>query len=459
MNTKTDKKDFSQGSIASNVLRIALPMMVAEFVHILYNFIDRMYIGHIPGTGTVSLAGMGLSLPLITAVSAFANLGATGGSPLCAIARGAGDNKKAQNIQETAFTLLLLLGVFLTALMFIFRRPFLTLLGGDEETLPYALEYFGVYAWGTVFSIIALGMNPFINMQGFPKTGMFTVLLGAVLNIILDPLFIFTLNMGVKGAALATVISQAASCAWVVCFLFGKKALLPVRKLQLDRVHLKEILSLGVSGFLFKLTNTVTQAVSNITLKNWGGAMSTMYISAMSVTVSMKEFALLPVTSITNGANPVMSFNYGAGRYDRTRQTIRFLLYSMLALDTAVFLAMELVPAWFAGLISSDQELIRLCVPCMRTFFALYSFMALQVAGQNTFVALNRPKYSVFFSLFRKLMLITVFTVLLPYTRLGVMGVFAAEPLSEIIGGTACFITMRLTVWRELRQKEAARNT
>lgn len=454
MNTKTDTKDFSQGSIASNVLRIAFPMMVAELVHILYNLVDRMYIGHIPDVGTASLTGMGICLPLITATGAFANLGSTGGSPLCAIARGEGNAKKAQEIQETAFTLLLLFGAVLTVILLLFQKPFLAWLGGDAETLPFALDYFGVYVWGTVFSIISLGMNPFINMQGFPRMGMGTVLLGAVINIVLDPLFIFVFHMGVKGAAVATVISQAASFIWVIAFFTGKKALIPVRRLRLDREYLRQIFSLGVTGFLFKLTNSVTQAVCNITLKAWGGAMSTLYIGAMSVTVSFKEFAILPVNGITNGSMPVMSYNYGAKRFDRTRETINFLTWSLLVLNTAVFLLMQFAPAACARLFSSDEDLITTCVPCMRAFFAAYFFMALQTSGQNTFVALNRPKYAVFFSLFRKLALITVLTITLPYTRLGVMGVFAAEPISEIIGGSAAYITMRLTIYRELKKKE-----
>lgn len=456
MNTKTDKKDFSQGSIASNVLRIALPMMVAELVHLLYNLVDRMYIGHIQDVGTASLTGMGICLPLITAVGAFANLGSTGGSPLCAIARGEGNTKKAQDIQETAFTLLLLFGAVLTVVLLVFKKPFLTWLGGDEETLPFALDYFSVYACGTVFSIISLGMNSFINMQGFPRVGMFTVLIGAAVNIVLDPLFIFAFGMGVKGAAVATVISQIVSAGWVVLFFTGKKALIPIRRLHLDREYLRQIFALGITGFLFKLTNSVTQAVCNITLKAWGGAMSTLYIGAMSVTVSFKEFSMLPATGVTNGSMPVMSYNYGAKRYDRTRGTINFLTWSMLAFNTLVFLVMQFMPATCAKLFSSDEELIKTCVPCMRMYFAAYFFMAFQTGGQNTFVALNRPKYAVFFSLFRKLALITVLTITLPYTRLGVMGVFAAEPISEIIGGSAAYITMRLTVYKELKQKEAA---
>lgn len=452
MQSDKTQNDFSKGSILSHMFRLAAPMLLAELVHILYNIVDRIYIGHIEGTGTVALTGTGVALPLISLIGAFANICSTGGAPLCSIARGEGDNEKASAIQDTCFTLLLCFGVTLTVLLRVFAKPLLQLLGGTEESMPYAFAYFRIYVWGTVFSLISLGMNSFINMQGFARIGMGTVIIGAAANIVLDPLFIFTLNMGVAGAALATVLSQIISALWSFGFFRGKKAILPLKKLRLDRRYIGSVFKLGATGFCFKVTNSITQAAVNMVLKTWGGALSTIYIGAMSVITSIREVVQLPATAISGGAQPILGYNYGAKEYRRVLNTIYYETFIITGILLVMYSLLMLFPETIVGLFSEDPVLIELCVPCFRIFFCVYFFMAFQHTGQTTFVALNRPKFALFFSLLRKIGLILPLTLLLPRLGLGVKGVFWAEAVSELIGGIVCYTTMQLTVGKELRR-------
>lgn len=453
--TDSLKSDFSQGSIPKNILRLALPMLAAELVNVLYNLVDRMYLGHIAGTGTSALTGVGVVLPIITIITAFAQLCGTGGAPLFSIARGERDEAGAQAIQENAFTLLLVFSAALTVLLYAVKRPVLLLFGASADTLPFALDYLNIYLAGTAFTSISLGMNPFINAQGFGRVGMGTVLLGAAANIVLDPVFIFTLKMGVKGAALATVLSQLLSAAWVLLFLTGKKCVLPLTRLRLERAQVRRIAALGVTGFVFKITNSVTQAVINAVLQARGGAQGDLYVGAMTIINSLREVISLPISSVTGAALPVMSFNYGAHCNDRVRRSILFVLQTSLGYNLCAWAAVMLAPAALMRIFTDDAALIALGSPCIRIYFAAYFLMSLQLTGQNTFIALNKPKYAVFFSLFRKAALVLPLTLLLPFTRLGVNGVFYAETISQLVGATACFSTMMLTVWRGLRAPEA----
>ena len=444
------KGDFSQGSIPKTVLRLGIPIAMAEIVHVLYNIVDRMFIGHIPGIGTAALSGVGIAFPLISLITAFANLCGTGGNPLCSIARGEGDNARAQRILETAFTMLLIFSALLTVILFVFARPFLTAMGGDEETLPFALEYFRIYVAGTVFVLISLGMNPFINGMGFTRVGMGTVVIGAALNIALDPLFIFVLHMGVKGAAIATVISQFVSSVWVIRFLTGDKTLLPIQRLHLDMLEVPRILKLGVTGFMFKFSNSVAQTVVNLTLKTFGGAASTLYIGAFSIINSMREVISQPISGINQAAVPVMGYNYGARDYDRVRRTIRFMLLSALTYNVLAWILVFTHPAQLIRMFTNDPALIETAIPCLHIYYAAYFMMSFQMGGQNTFVALNKPKYAVFFSMLRKLFLIVPLTILLPRIGFGVMGVFYAEMFSQIIGASLCSLTMYFRIYKRL---------
>ena len=446
--------DFSRGKVSLVILRLGLPMMLAELVHVLYNIVDRMYIGHMAEGGTLALTGLGICFPLITLIGAFANLFSTGGATLATIARGEKDDRKAERIMGTSFTMLMLTGIGLTVLLYLTAPVTLSWLGGDAETLPPALDYFRIYVAGTVPVLISLGMNPFINAQGFPKIGMVTILIGAALNIVLDPLLIFTLGMGIRGAALATVISQTASAAWVLGFLRSRKAELRLTGFHLDRTELKGIVKLGVTGFTFRVTNSATQAIVNIMLKAWGGPLSTIYVGAMSLINSLREIMSLPNNGIVSGGQSVMSYNYGAKEYRRVSQSIRFIFLSGLAINIVMWALVMLIPEPLLRIFTSDGQLIGTGAVCARIYFGAFPFMALQQAGQSTFVALNYPRYALFFSMLRKIGLVAPLTLLLPNLGLGVYGVFWAELASQVIGASACFMTMTAVIWRPMRRAE-----
>ena len=448
------KGDFSKGKVSALIVKLGLPIMLAELVHVLYNIVDRMYIGHIDEVGTTALTGLGVCFPLITLIGAFANLCSTGGATLSTIARGEGNDERAARIMETAFTFLLIIGGVLTALLFVTAPWTLTLLGGDETSLPYALAYFRIYVLGTIPVLISLGMNAFINAQGFPRTGMITVTLGAALNIVLDPLFIFAFGMGVKGAALATVLSQLASALWVLRFLTGKKPPVRLRGLGIDAAQLKNVMKLGITGFTFKVTNSVTQAIVNVMLKTWGGPLSQLYIGAMSLINSMREIMSLPINGVSQGSQAVMSYNYGARLYKRVSESIRFFLLSGLAINTFMWVVAMFFPSLLIRVFTDDEALVKLTVHCGRIYFGAFPFMALQVTGQHTFVSLNYPKHALFFSMLRKIVLVAPLTLLLPGLGLGVEGVFWAEFISQLCGASCCFATMYCVIWRKMKHPE-----
>ena len=448
------KGDFSRGKVSGNILRLGLPMMLAELVHVLYNIVDRMYIGRMPGDGTIALTGLGVCFPLITLIGAFANLCSTGGATLATIARGEDRDDKAERIMGTAFTMLLIIGAFLSVVLYAAAPGILQLLGGDDETLPSALAYFRIYVLGTVPVLISLGMNPFINAQGFPRTGMMTVIIGAALNIVLDYLMIYPFHMGIAGAALATVVSQTVSAAWVLAFLRSRRAPLRLRRLLIDRAQLRRIVKLGLTGFTFRITNSLTQALVNIMLKAWGGAASTLYIGAMSLINSIREIISLPNSGVVAGGQSVMSYNYGAKQYRRVAECIRFIFLCGLFLNIAMWALIMFAPRLMIGLFTTDGELIGKTVECARIYFGAFPFMALQQTGQTTFVALNRPKQALIFSMLRKVVLVAPLTLLLPGAGLGVNGVFWAELISQVTGASLCFITMYLLIWREMKAAE-----
>ena len=448
------QSDFSKGSVSANILSLALPLTVAQLINVLYNVVDRIYIGHIPGASSAALTGVGVTFPILSIVIAFANLFGTGGAPLFSIARGRGDDAHAADIMGNTFTMLLGTGLVLTALVLAFKKPLLYLFGASDATFPYADGYLTIYLCGTVFVMLGLGMNNFINAQGFGSMGMITVLLGAVVNIILDPVFIFALGMGVQGAALATVISQFLSALWAVAFLCGKKALLRLRPSSM-RVRWKlvgEICALGLSGFIMSATNSAVQVVCNATLQRWGGD---VYVGVMTVLNSVREITTTPVMGITNAAQPVIGFKFGAGEYKRVRSGIQFMSAVCVGYTAAVWLCLFLFPQAFIRLFTSDPALLAAGVPSMHVYFFGFFMMALQFAGQSTNTALGRARQAVFFSLLRKAVIVIPLTLWLPGRfGLGVNGVFLAEPISNFLGGGACFVTMLLTVWPDLKRRE-----
>ena len=447
-----NKNDFSKGSVVSNILSLAIPMTLAQLINILYNVIDRMYIGRMPENATLSLTGLGLALPIITIVIAFANLFGMGGAPLCSIARGKGNLKEAENILGNSFCMLLISGALLMVFGFAFKKPLLYLFGASDSTFPYANDYLSIYLLGTVFVMLGLGLNSFINSQGFGRIGMCTVLIGAILNIILDPVFIFVFDLGVKGAAIATVISQAASAAWTLKFLTGTKTILRIRlsSMKLKPSLVKSIIGLGMSGFIMSVTNSAVQIVCNASLSHYGGD---LYVGVMTIINSIREIVSMPVTGITNGAQPVIGFNYGAREYSRIRQAIRFMSLVCIAYTTLAWGILHVFPTFFIRIFSSETDLINATVPAMQIYYFGFFMMSLQFAGQSVFTALGKAKQAIFFSLFRKVIIVIPLTLILPLALPNaVNGVFLAEPVSNFIGGTACYVTMLILVGKELKK-------
>ena len=452
---QAETHDFSKGSLVRHIIGLAVPMTVAQLINVLYSIVDRIYIGHLPHVSTQALSGIGLCLPIITIISAFANLFGMGGAPLCSIARGGHQEKRAQNVMGNSFAMMLLSGAVLMVLCLIFKRPLLYLFGASRATYIYADQYITVYLLGTLFVMISLGMNNFINSQGFGRVGMLTVLLGAVMNIVVDPIFIFVFGMGVRGAAIATVISQGASALWVFIFLTGKRALLRLdRKSMRLRVSIvREIILLGTSGFVMSVTNGTVQIVCNAVLAKQGGD---LYVGIMTVINSVREITTMPLNGLTSGAQPVIGYNYGAGRYDRVKSAVKFMTAASIVFSIVIWAVIFFEPRFFLHLFTRENELITKGIPAMQIYFCGIFMMSLQFAGQSTYVALNRPKQAVFFSLFRKVIIVVPLTLLLPMAGgLGTSGVFLAEPVSNGIGGTACFVTMLLTVWPDLKQDSA----
>lgn len=450
---KSHRTDFSTGNVYRNICEVAVPMIFAQLLNLLYNVVDRIYIGRIPGTGTTALTGVGLCFPIITLVSAFTYLYGNGGSPLCAMEYGRGDTTEAENYMGNSFTLLVGTGLFLTVLGLLIYKPVLYLFGASDVTFPFAEEYIRIYLLGTVFVMVSVGMNPFINCQGFGSMGMLTILIGAVLNIILDPLFIFVFHLGVSGAAIATILSQFCSALWVFRFLTGPKAVLQLKRntLRLRAARVRKILGLGVSGFFMAFTNSLVQVACNATLQIYGGD---LYVGVMTVLNSVRDICTMPVQGFTNGASPVMSFNYGEGAYHKVRKAIGFITAACVAYTMLMWGLLKLFPAFFIRIFNDNPQLVKTGIPALHIYFFGFCFMALQFTGQSIFVALGKSRYATFFSLLRKAIIVVPLTILLPRVAgLGTDGVFWAEPISNLLGGCACFITMLLTVLPELRQK------
>lgn len=440
------KNDFSKGSVLSIILRLAIPMTLAQLINVLYSMVDRIYIGRMGENSSLALTGVGVCLPIITIVMAFANLIGMGGAPLFSIKRGEGDEKEAEAIMGNSFTLLLIFGVCLTAIGLIVKTPLLKLLGASENTLSYADSYITIYLIGNVFVMLSLGLNSFINAQGFGKTGMMTVIIGAGLNILLDPLFIY--EMGVQGAALATIISQFVAAAWTFKFLTGKKAIvritLSAMRCSIKRV--KKILFLGLSGFTMAVTNSAVQIAANAGLHKYG---SDVYVGAMTIINSVREVVTMPVMGLSNSAQPIIGFNFGAKMYGRVKEAIRYLSGMLIGYTVFMWIIITLIPKVLIGIFTADEALITAAVPSMHIYFFGFFLMAMQFSGQTVFTGIGRAKQAIFFSILRKGIIVVPLTLVLPIW-FGVNGIFLAEPISNLLGGAACFITMYLTVYRKL---------
>ncbi len=437
--------DFSTGSVARHIVRMGIPMTVAQLVQVVYNIVDRIYIGHLEEASSLALTGLGLTFPVITLIAAFTNLFGSGGAPLCSIERGRGDDRKAERIVGVTFLCLLCITAVAMAVGYGLMRPLLYLFGASDATYPYAKSYLMIYLLGTPFVVAGTGMNGFINAQGFGRIGMITVVAGAVLNIALDPLFIFVFDLGIEGAAVATVLSQMVSAVWVLRFLNGKRTLLKIKKSDMvfDRALIKEITALGLSGFCMEATNGAVQIACNSTLRIFGGD---VYVGIMTVVNSVRDLFTLPVRGITSGAQPVIGFNYGAGEPKRVNKGIRFMAAVGICYTVAAWIVVLLIPQHLIRIFNSQEQMIELGTPALKIYFFGFCLMALQFVGQSTFVALGQSRQAVFFSLLRKIVIVVPLTLILPRLGFGVDGVFMAEPISNAIGGIACFVTMLITV-------------
>lgn len=447
------KNDFSEGSVKGHIMKLALPMTLAQLIHVLYNVIDRIYIGKIPNEATLSLTGIGVTLPIITLVMAFANLIGMGGAPLFSIARGKDQEEQACYIMGNSFILLCILGACLTVGGWLIKRPLLYALGASDVTFAYADAYMSFYLIGNIFVMINLGMNNFINAQGFGKIGMYTIGIGAVANMILDPVFIFGLGMGIKGAALATVLSQLLSTLWILMFLTSKQAAirLETKYFKLRWSDVKAIVILGMSGFIMSVTNSGVQMACNVSLKAHGGD---LYVGVMAIIDTIRTFTMLPLQGITNGTQPIIGYNYGAKLYSRVKQAIKFMVLACMGYALILWAIIGCFPTYFIKLFTQDTELIQLARTALTIYFSGFFMMALQHSAQAVFVGLGKSRQAIFFSILRKGIIVIPLTLYLPrWFGLGVNGVFIAEPISNVIGGMACFTTMWLILHKELKIK------
>lgn len=453
---KMKRIDFENGSVTGNILGATLPMLVAQILNLLYNIVDRVYIARIPKVGTAALGAVGLCFPIIVIITAFSNLFGTGGAPLFSIYRGKKQENTAVQIMDTSFSMLCICGVFLMLIGFLFARPILVVFGASQNALTYAYPYIMVYLIGTIPSMISIGMNPFINAQGYSTIGMLSVAIGAVANLLLDPLFIFVLGFGVQGAAIATILSQTLSAAFVLFFL-TRKSELKVRFLRKNEIsqcsgYAKDIVSLGSAGFIMQLTNSLVTICCNNVLSVTGGD---IYISVMTIISSIRQLVETPLHAINEGASPILSYNYGACRPKHVRKAGAILSVMVLVYTAVTWSMIILIPEFLIRIFSSDTVLLKDAVIALKQYFAAFIFMDLQYIGQTVFKSLNKKKFAIFFSLLRKVFIVVPLTYLMPYAlHMGTKGVFLAEPVSNVIGGSICFVTMLCTVLPELKKME-----
>ena len=452
-----DKTFLGTEPIGKLLVKLAVPTVVAQLVNMLYNIVDRIYIGHMPGEGSLALTGVGVCLPLIMIISAFAALVASGGAPRASIAMGKGDHDLAEKLLGGCFTLQIVISAILTAVMLIWSRDLLLMFGASENTIGYAADYMRIYAIGTLLVQLTLGMNAFITAQGFATTGMLTVLIGAVANIALDPLFIYGLGMGVRGAALATVISQGLSCVWVICFLRGKKTLLRLKRENL-LVSPKLILpcvALGLAAFIMQSSESMISVCFNSSLLRYGGDVA---VGAMTILSSVMQFAMLPLQGIAQGAQPISSYNYGARNADRVRQTFRLLLRVCLVYSMVLWAGIMLFPRGFAGIFTPDAELLDFTARALRIYCAMLFLFGIQIACQMTFVSIGNAPCSILVAVLRKFVLLLPLIFLLPSLLPDkVTAVYLAEPVADVIAVTCTALLFSRQFKKALAALEAGR--
>ena len=441
MNENGKSQDLGSGSIPKLLAKLAIPAVVAQVINLLYNIVDRIYIGHIPEIGASALTGVGLFMPILMLINAFIMLAASGGAPLAAIAMGKQDNEKAEKIMANCFSLLLIFAVVLTVVFYISAPALLKFFGASDATLPYALAYARIYILGGVFVNIVMGMNPFITTQGFAKISMMTTVIGAVINIILDPIFIFLFDMGVQGAALATILSQAVGAVWILRFLTGKKTMLHLRKeyMKLDPKIFLPCLGLGISTFVMLSTESLLSMSFTSSLSRYGGDIA---VGAMTIINSVSMLCTMPTQGICQGAQPIMSYNFGANNADRVKKTFFTELIVCLTYATLFWAVSMIAPQMFAGVFTSDTELVKYASWALRIYMAGIFAMGAQNTCQQSLMALGQAKVSLFLACLRKIILLIPLIFILPnFFADKVFAVFLAEPISDIIAATVTSIT------------------
>lgn len=423
--------DLGKGSIPKLIFKLATPAIVAQLVNVLYNIVDRIFIGRMQG-GDIAMAGVGVAFPITLIVAAFAALVGMGGAPLAAIKMGEKNNDGAEKIMSNSFSTLVILAILLTLVFLVFKEPLLWAFGASEATIGYAMDYLSIYLIGTIFVLIALGMNPFINTQGFAKIGMMTVSIGAAMNIILDPILIFGLDMGVKGAATATIISQAVSSLWVIKFLLGKKTILKIRKkyLKIDFSIMGKVMGLGVAPFIMQATESLVLITLNTKLQMYGGDLA---VGAMTIMSSISQIIMLPTMGVTQGSQPIMSYNYGAKQIDRVKKTFKLTVLITLGYTATMCIALMTMPEMFVRIFNSDPKLIEITVWSIRIYFVGMTIFGIQVACQNTLLALGQAKISLFLALLRKVILLIPLIYILPtFMEDKLFAVLLAQPIADI---------------------------
>ena len=458
MTKKTVREDLGTGNIPELMIKLAVPTIIAQVVNMLYNMVDRIYIGHISGVGDVALTGLGLCFPVLMMVAAFANLIGTGGAPRAAIFMGKNDNRTAEVILGNSVTALLLLSVVMTIGLELAAEPILWLFGASETTMPYALGYLRIYLCGSVCVMMTLGLNSFITTQGFTNISMKTVLIGAVSNIILDPIFIFKFHMGVRGAALATVISQGISALWVLLFLVGRQTKLHIKKeyMRISAQILLPVVTLGMATFVMNITECLLNIAFNISLSRYGGDLA---VGAMTILASIMQLQVMPAAGIGQGAQPLLSYNYGAGKADRVRKTIKILFIASMIYSLSFWLVLELFPGIFVQMFnSSSTELYDITVWAVRIYMGATGIFALQNSIQQVFVSLGQAKLSLFIACLRKLILLIPLICILPlFFEDKVFAVFLAEPISDLTSVTVAAILFACNIKRILNEGEKSK--
>ena len=450
------KNDFlGTAPVGPLLLRLAIPTVAAQLINMLYNIVDRIYIGHMPGDGSLALTGVGICMPVIMFVSAFAALISGGGAPRASIAMGRGDDEGAEAIMGGCFTLQTIVSLLMTGVLLLFGRPMLSAFGASENTIAYASDYLSIYALGTAFVQLTLGMNAYITAQGFSKMSMLTVLIGAVLNIALDPLFIFALGMGVRGAALATILSQGVSCAWVLYFLASNKSRIRLKKKHL-RVPANVVLpcmALGLSPFVMQASESVISVCFNSSLLKYGGDVA---VGAMTILTSVMQFAMLPLQGVAQGAQPITSFNYGAGNIPRVKKTFRLLLTVSLTYSLLLWGAIQLFPQVFCGLFTADDTLLPFASRVLPVYCGGLGLFGIQIACQMTFVAIGSALSSIIVAVVRKFVLLLPLIFIMPALMADkTIGVYMAEPVADVIAVTFTAILFTFQFRKALERAKA----